>query len=369
MSRVIRVSASRLKTLGERIIAPLCGVYQYAMHLSNDLKRCASFGMRMSWLSQYSGYSEADLWQAVREGLLPKPPGTKKAYYCHYDYFRAIDTEPKAYWLGFLYADGCVTDSGNVNLSITAKDAEHLEKYRRALQAEHPTESRTTVGGFKGYEDMAYATVKIRIFSPEMRDDLIRLGCPPRKSATLAFPSVEQVPIHLRRHFIRGYFDGDGSINVYHGRNGDIWQWALLSSAAFSRRCGEVLVEEAGVDQIDLKPHPTATGMAYLSHRRIANVNRLRDYLYEGATVWLDRKRVKHAEVPVKYHSNKRAEIVATVRDRMRAAGLMELTSFTLMDLYGLGKESAWWAMDRLRSKGIITLVARRDKTNIYRLT
>jgi len=43
-----------------------------------------------------------------------------------------------------------------------------------------------------------------------MKDDLIALGCIPRKSLLLKFPTSNQVPEHLIRHFIRGYFDGDG---------------------------------------------------------------------------------------------------------------------------------------------------------------
>lgn len=46
-------------------------------------------------------------------------------------------------------------------------------------------------------------------------NDLKRLGCTEQKSLNLTFPTKEQVPPHLLHHFIRGYFDGDGSISLY----------------------------------------------------------------------------------------------------------------------------------------------------------
>ena len=46
-----------------------------------------------------------------------------------------------------------------------------------------------------------------------MFNDLIKQGCIPNKSLVLTFPNKHQVPENLINHFIRGYFDGDGSIN------------------------------------------------------------------------------------------------------------------------------------------------------------
>ena len=53
----------------------------------------------------------------------------------------------------------------------------------------------------------------LTISSSKICKDLIRLGCVPRKSLVLKFPLENQVPKCLVYHFIRGYFDGDGSIS------------------------------------------------------------------------------------------------------------------------------------------------------------
>ena len=46
--------------------------------------------------------------------------------------------------------------------------------------------------------------------SQKCKADLIKQGCVPKKSLILTYPTTEQVPKELTRHFIRGYFDGDG---------------------------------------------------------------------------------------------------------------------------------------------------------------
>lgn len=53
---------------------------------------------------------------------------------------------------------------------------------------------------------------RISIYSKELSDDLTKLGCFQNKSLELKFPTNKQVPDKLIHHFMRGYFDGDGSI-------------------------------------------------------------------------------------------------------------------------------------------------------------
>ena len=52
------------------------------------------------------------------------------------DYFNKIDTADKAYWLGFLYADGCVTQNKDhtiIDLSIV--DYAHLLLFRDCVES------------------------------------------------------------------------------------------------------------------------------------------------------------------------------------------------------------------------------------------
>jgi intein/homing endonuclease len=122
---------------------------------------------------------------------------------CDSSVFKIIDTEEKAYWLGFLYADGYVSNKNNViELSLKLSDKNHLIKFKNFLKAtlEVKTDS------FR---------CRFSIGSKDLHANLVKLGCIPNKSLILKFPTEEQVPNDLIRHFIRGYFDGDGFIGKY----------------------------------------------------------------------------------------------------------------------------------------------------------
>lgn len=120
--------------------------------------------------------------------------------------FEKIETEEQAYWLGFLYADGCVRhykSSKDIELTLQEQDYEHLIKFARFVD-------------YKGnivYREKQKA-YRVCFGSAKMHDDLVRLGCVERKSLVLRFPKDDIVPFELQRHFIRGYFDGDGCLSI-----------------------------------------------------------------------------------------------------------------------------------------------------------
>lgn len=119
--------------------------------------------------------------------------------------FKIVDNEEKAYWLGFLYADGYVSSKKNiVELTLKESDTNHLEKFKQFLKFE----GRIT-------QNKKQKSSRITFKDNEISQDLIKLGCVPNKSLILTFPTENQVPNHLIHHFIRGYFDGDGCINDY----------------------------------------------------------------------------------------------------------------------------------------------------------
>ncbi len=119
------------------------------------------------------------------------------------NYFDKIDTEYKAYILGFIYADGCNTRSG-LQIGIQAEDVEALNLIRSELNISNLLRY---VKPFKtGWKAKYELSIKSIDFSKKLTD----VGCPPAKSLILKFPDFIQED--LIPHFIRGYFDGDGCI-------------------------------------------------------------------------------------------------------------------------------------------------------------
>lgn len=134
-----------------------------------------------------------------------------------YDYsiadsiFNQIDTEEKAYWLGFLYADGYVSEFNNtIELSLEESDVNHLIAYRNFLGLNDKPFNKK----IKTINNQEFYSYRFSFNSRKAKQALIRLGCTPQKTFSLTFPKKDQVPEYLIHHFIRGYIDGDGCIYV-----------------------------------------------------------------------------------------------------------------------------------------------------------
>lgn len=117
--------------------------------------------------------------------------------------------EKRAYWLGFLYADGCVhTQKGNrKEVSISLKDKEHLEKFGAALETSNKISVSKTEVKFKE----PTTTYHFCLIDDKIWDDLVNLGCVPRKTYVM-----DKLPVLKKEHmshFLRGFFDGDGSLH------------------------------------------------------------------------------------------------------------------------------------------------------------
>ena len=138
--------------------------------------------------------------------------GNKQGYPRDSFYFSNIDTEEKAYWLGFLYADGCVHSSNN-EISINITDKDHVEKFKKAIRAKNHKIGKTEDKRFKNAKPLYHFSIK----DAQLHSDLIKWGCIPNKS--LKIEKIPNIPRDYTSHFIRGYFDGDGSLHYLKGSN------------------------------------------------------------------------------------------------------------------------------------------------------
>lgn len=129
------------------------------------------------------------------------------------NYFAKIDSNEKAYILGLLYADGYLTTEGSgtkvIGIDLIDEDILKEISSRLAYEGEvRPVKNYKNDNGFKRVSKR----FRLKFSSEKIYEDLIKLGCTPRKSLTLTFPTDEQVPKNFIKAFILGYFDGDGSI-------------------------------------------------------------------------------------------------------------------------------------------------------------
>lgn len=209
-------------------------------------------------------------------------------YYYDETYFEEIDSEDKAYWLGFLYADGCiVTDkrkrnSKHVELSLCKKDSNHLQKFLNSLKSNAKVLSKKAK--CKGKE---YDSCRVNIYNTKICDDLIKLGCTPRKTYSIKFPDENIVPKRFMRDFLRGFFDGDGCINVSH----NTIKLSITGMFDMLYGIGKYLLDNDIVVSIPTLDEEHRRNNVYsLWIYGIDNVKCVLDYFYKDSLVYLDRK-------------------------------------------------------------------------------
>lgn len=128
-----------------------------------------------------------------------KQIGQKRKYNLDTEFFQNINSEEKAYILGFIMADGYIESSGrSLAIKLHNKDIDILEKIKKCLKSDAPI----------GYRQEGKFRI-LSVSSKQLVDDLKRLSVMINKTSVIEFPLLNQC---LYSHFLRGYFDGDGHI-------------------------------------------------------------------------------------------------------------------------------------------------------------
>ncbi len=205
-----------------------------------------------------------------------------RIYTVNEDYFHEIDTAEKAYWFGFILADGSVKRYA-LRLELHKKDKGHLEKLKSAMESSNPVrfpKSRNSC--------------TLHINSKKVVNDLSRYGCTSNKVRHVASPDIDPC---LYRHFVRGYFDGDGWITQrLHSQKWKIWQCGLLSSSEkIIKEIHAWVVESVG--RSFGSDYRTGRGYYQLDFSGKRSTLSFLELLYEDASVFLDRKMKLYREI------------------------------------------------------------------------
>lgn len=218
----------------------------------------------------------------------------KKKYSYNEDFFEVIDTEAKAYFLGLMYADGNVQKTQskvckNIQHKVTLGmlDKELLELFKRSINGNFPIKEKVIRNGKTFY--------KLILTSKKMVEDLEDKGCIERKSLVLRFPRISK---ELLPDFIRGYFDGDGSIF-------SSTQRVKRNNATFSYTrpvihiCGTKEFLESLLSVLELpitclkKEKRRVTNCWYIRFDSYPRVEKFYNFLYTNKVIYLTRKKDK----------------------------------------------------------------------------
>lgn len=127
--------------------------------------------------------------------------GRNRIYNVNENYFNCINSGDKAYMLGFIYADGSI-NKNYLSISLSDKDIEILEYFKKCLEYNGKIYKRISDNGL-GY-------VTLTISSKILTNKLIDLGIIGNK--TYLSKTLPKYPKKYEKDFLRGFFDGDGSI-------------------------------------------------------------------------------------------------------------------------------------------------------------
>ena len=204
------------------------------------------------------------------------------------DYFKLIDSCEKAYWLGFIMADGCVYQGSDgksfrLQINLKADDLEHLEKFQRAIGSDYKIQ-------VKDYKKSRVAILKIN--STKMCKDLIEHGVTPRKSLVCQFPKA--ITHRFYNAFIRGYFDGDGCITC---KNEKKWTFGIVGGEDMLLEIQKRLPVETHIYKIK---HSEAVSLEVSKHE---SIHGLFQWLYHAQHDYLERKYLKFIEFETLYMS------------------------------------------------------------------
>lgn len=217
----------------------------------------------------------------------------KNRYTLNENYFNSIDTEIKAYILGLLYADGYVGDENfnNISISLKEEDAELIHRIAKEIDFSGTVRISDRKGGYENGQ----RTVVLNFSSSIMANDLRKLGLYPNKSTTMEdLPVIDE---KLYRHFIRGYFDGDGSITISETTSyyksetiTKVYKYpqyvcTMIGTDKFIKN----IIAKINLQKYSVRPSKS-DNMIYLRVEAKQELMNLFEYMYNDSTMYMNRK-------------------------------------------------------------------------------
>ena len=224
---------------------------------------------------------------------------------CH-TFFDCIDNEIKAYLLGFLYADGSINKNKHIGISLSKADEEIIDLFQTHICPFNKKSYRKSYLHKNGY--VTKEMVGITFKSEHMCRTLLNYGIKPNKTY-LNLDNLNFIPEHLLVHFIRGYWDGDGTSCITKGKkkhklkSGEIklydytnYNWNIISNT----NSHLIILQNFLLNYFNIKANVLKESRGHF----LLEVNRKKDYfllrekLYENANFFLKRKKEKYMAIP-----------------------------------------------------------------------
>lgn len=191
-----------------------------------------------------------------------------------------------------MYADGYNNEKrGEIKIRLAIKDEDWLLQFRNRL---FPNHDRPL---YYGATNSKCQWCELVINSKYMSSALASHGCIQAKTFSLKFPYIVKLN-NLESHFIRGVFDGDGSIVLYtipsqNDRKDFKYSFSITGYANFVKEIQEIIVEKCNLGEkhkiIPYKGKDQRIGTLMFSGGRQCEI--IREWLYYDSHICLERKK------------------------------------------------------------------------------
>ena len=235
------------------------------------------------------GFVHSVLVRYAKNNNLPYKTNRGAKYSFDREYFKEIDSEEKAYWLGFLYADGGVsttdktcTRPNRLTINISHKDRIILERFNKSINGNLHIIDYMPSEETYGNSMMSVLNVN----SVEFCEHLINHGCIPNKTFALKMPNINE---NLMPHFVRGFLDGDGSVYDNY--------FAFTKGDAFLKELDEVITTALDIEPGRIYYYKNKDSrVCDLRYAKKDSAKKIYHWLYDNATIFLERKKDKYVQ-------------------------------------------------------------------------
>lgn len=241
--------------------------------------------MTMKEIAENLNLTDAQIRHRIQRHLKIKPSKQRK-HFVNQNYFKEWSNN-MAYILGLIAADGNIYDDGYRN---KGKISISLCKNDRALLEQIAIEIGTDIGAVKDRSNCNQSD--LTIYNIEMYKDLVELGITERKSLTLLW--LKNIPEDKVSHFLRGYYDGDGSITLAkQSKNSYKAVIQFLGTKDFLQNISKEIEKHVGIKKKE--PESTQTRIMCLRYRT-RQARDILDWMYEGSedSFYMSRKYEKY---------------------------------------------------------------------------
>jgi intein-encoded DNA endonuclease-like protein len=251
--------------------------------LQNNIVKAYLNGVSIQNLSKQFNLHEATICRYLhKNNVIVK----KHTLYKIQNNFENISSEFEAYFLGLMITDGTVHSKRNAAaISLLEADKNVLEIFSNFVYGQNACK-------IYNVKNSNNKCCKLSFYNKELKDNLIKHGCCPRKTFVTTYPEVNG----LHDHFIRGLFDGDGCIYISKNERAKV---IFVGTKALEDGIINMTnnIYNLNINYSFYQGKKYKKNICEMTINRKEDVRTFLNFIYKDATVYINRKYEKYKTI------------------------------------------------------------------------